>query len=308
MHTHPADKIYYGKIMLFGEYAVMLGAAALTIPLPNFRAYWARPEPGKQPDRYALESARLLWAFLAYLDEQAELSGILDLQAFRKDLENGLYFISEIPLAYGAGSSGAVVAAVYERYARKRLTDSKVLKTQLALMENHFHGQSSGIDPLSCYFAKPLLLENGKCQTIDSPLSKLKAPAAAFLLDTKTTAQTAPLVAYFRAQLQHYSFYKQLRDVFLPENENCIQAMIHADHAALFNSLEKLSQFQWEHLRPMIPASFHSLWQEGLKTGDFFLKLCGSGGGGYILGFTTDLDHLKKKKKDVFPDLHLLSM
>lgn len=290
MHTHSADRIYYGKIMLFGEYAVMLGAAALTIPLQNFRAYWARPEPGKQHDRYALESARLLWAFLAYLEEQAELSAILDLQAFRKDLEVGLYFISEIPLAYGVGSSGALVAAVYERYGQKKTDDGQELKAQLALMENHFHGQSSGIDPLSCYFAKPLLLESGQFQNIDNPLKKLQTPAAAFLLDTKTTGRTAPLVAYFRAQLQHYSFYKQLRDVFLPGNNNCIQALIRADHSVFFKSLENLSRFQCDHLRPMIPASLLSLWQQGLETGDFFLKLCGSGGGGFILGFTPNGD------------------
>ena len=44
----------------------------------------------------------------------------------------------------------------------------------------------------------------------------------------------------------------------------------------------------------MIPDSFHQLWQQGIDTNDYYLKLCGSGGGGYILGFTKDYEKTKK--------------
>jgi mevalonate kinase len=33
-----------------------------------------------------------------------------------------------------------------------------------------------------------------------------------------------------------------------------------------------------------IPEQFHAIWQKGIDTNDYYLKLCGSGGGGYILG------------------------
>ena len=33
------------------------------------------------------------------------------------DLEKGMYFDSSIPMGYGVGSSGAIVAAIYDRYA-----------------------------------------------------------------------------------------------------------------------------------------------------------------------------------------------
>ena len=39
----------------------------------------------------------------------------------------------------------------------------------------------------------------------------------------------------------------------------------------------------------MIPNHIESTWKEGLKSKDYFLKLCGSGGGGYIIGFSFDL-------------------
>jgi mevalonate kinase len=48
----------------------------------------------------------------------------------------------------------------------------------------------------------------------------------------------------------------------------------------------------------MIPEQFHSVWQRGIDTNDYYLKLCGSGGGGYILGFTKDLEKAKRSLKD----------
>jgi len=53
----------------------------------------------------------------------------------------------------------------------------------------------------------------------------------------------------------------------------------------------------------MIPEQFHSIWQKGIDTNDYYLKLCGSGGGGYILGFTENFekaqDSLKEFKLEV---------
>lgn len=48
----------------------------------------------------------------------------------------------------------------------------------------------------------------------------------------------------------------------------------------------------------MIPKQFHQIWKEGIESGAYYLKLCGSGGGGYILGFTQDIDKAKKILKD----------
>jgi len=48
----------------------------------------------------------------------------------------------------------------------------------------------------------------------------------------------------------------------------------------------------------MIPKQFHEVWKNGIETNEYFLKLCGSGGGGYILGFTQDLDKAQAALKD----------
>jgi mevalonate kinase len=58
----------------------------------------------------------------------------------------------------------------------------------------------------------------------------------------------------------------------------------------LLRELKKLSGLVLENFGPMIPSDFHNLWQKGIDTNAYYLKLCGSGGGGYILGFAPDLE------------------
>jgi mevalonate kinase len=48
----------------------------------------------------------------------------------------------------------------------------------------------------------------------------------------------------------------------------------------------------------MIPDHFQELWQKGLETNAYYLKLCGSGGGGFVLGFTKDIEMAKSMLPD----------
>ena len=48
----------------------------------------------------------------------------------------------------------------------------------------------------------------------------------------------------------------------------------------------------------MIPNKFDLIWKKGLNSNEYYLKLCGSGGGGYILGFSLNLDKVKEQLLD----------
>ncbi len=107
----------------------------------------------------AIESNRHLSDYLPYLKDLQEKAGSwdkLDLDRFESDIKNGLYFESNIPQGYGIGSSGALVAAIYDQYLinpnknRKILTGMEIsnLKEIFSRMESYFHGVSSGLDPL----------------------------------------------------------------------------------------------------------------------------------------------------------------
>ena len=47
----------------------------------------------------------------------------------------------------------------------------------------------------------------------------------------------------------------------------------------------------------MIPKLYRKLWKEGIDSNSYYLKLCGSGGGGYILGFSEDFEKAKSALK-----------
>jgi len=48
----------------------------------------------------------------------------------------------------------------------------------------------------------------------------------------------------------------------------------------------------------MILPEFMSIWRMGLESDEFYLKLCGAGGGGFILGFAQDMKRLRSAVKN----------
>ena len=64
---------------------------------------------------------------------------------------------------------------------------------------------------------------------------------------------------------------------------------------SLLKNVKSLSKVLYENFQPMMPKLYRDLWKEGIDTNSYYLKLCGSGGGGYILGFTKDLQEAQDK-------------
>jgi mevalonate kinase len=60
-------------------------------------------------------------------------------------------------------------------------------------------------------------------------------------------------------------------------------------------NLDKLVNFQLAEMHYLIPDQFKPAVKNGLDNGDYFLKICGSGGGGFMLGFTQDWETTAKK-------------
>ena len=46
------------------------------------------------------------------------------------------------------------------------------------------------------------------------------------------------------------------------------------------------------------PDTFKGVWEKGLNNQKYFLKLCGSGGGGFLLGFAPDFEAAKEELKE----------
>jgi len=117
---------------------------------------------------------------------------------------------------------------------------------------------------------------------------------AIFLLNTGQPGETQPLVSVFLEKLKHEGFRQMIRQEFNQYNNECIKAFLNGKPGLLFKNLRSLSHLVLQHFQPMIPEKFRQVWQQGIDSGVYYLKLCGSGGGGYLLGFTRDLEQTQR--------------
>ena len=284
---------YYSKVILFGEYSMIFDATALMIPLKRFSAQWQFPQSRNLAS--SLPSNQSLKQFCKYLSENQELSNLFDFQSFSKDLNEGLFIASNVPSGYGLGSSGTLVAAVYDRYAMQKTDDYLQLKTLFGLMESHFHGSSSGIDPLQCYLGQPFKITPKGLQILSDDF--LKKDIHICLIDTKIKSNTKPLVNHFKQQRENPDFLNRFQTEYLPCVKTCIDAMISGDKELFFKSLKQLAQGQLQFLRPMITENTLDLFTTDFGF-NFGVKISGSGGGGYVLGFTDDMEKAADLLKD----------
>jgi mevalonate kinase len=301
------NEIFYGKVILFGEYGIIYDSMALTIP---FTHYHGELSFSNKNDRFkytnydfAVDSNKQLSSFAKELNQlkiNGSLAVKLDMESLLKDIEKGLFFESTIPQGYGLGSSGALVASVYSRYAKDKIEGTRSiskenilkLKENLSFLENYFHGKSSGIDPLNSYIKFPLLINSKKdIQTVAIPRSKFETNSAIFLVNTGKPGKTEPMVNKFLNNCRQPEYLSEIMERFLPLNNSCIGHLIKGEMKDFFEKLTELSRFQYEYFSEMIPEDFKPMWKHGFESNDYTLKLCGSGGGGYLLGFTQDLDN-----------------
>ena len=289
--------LFYSKILLFGEYGIIEDSKGLSIPYNFFNGALKITDSFNQESK---KSNLVLSQFSAYL-KTTDIN--LDLNSFDKHIEKGMYFDSSIPKGYGVGSSGALVAAVYEKYANNKITVLEnltrekllVLKEIFSKMESFFHGKSSGLDPLNSYLSIPILIKSKNDINVTGiPSQKSKGSGAVFLLDSGQTGSTAPMVNIFMEKMKKEGFRNMLNSQFIKHTNICVDSFLNGDINNLFKSTKKLSQVVFDNFKPMIPKEFHDLWEKGIDNGSYFLKLCGSGGGGYILGFAPDIEEAKK--------------
>ena len=299
--------LFYSKILLFGEYGIIQDSKGLSIPYNFYNGALKKEE---NPSEIAIKSNESLKKFVVYLEQlQAEQPELVtfNLTVLKQDVNSGMYFESSSPQGYGVGSSGALVAAIYDKYANDKitvlenLTREKLvqLKTIFAQMESFFHGKSSGLDPLNSYLSIPILINSkDNIEATGIPTQSTQGKGAVFLLDSGIVGETAPMVSIFMENLKDNGFRTMLKSQFIKYTDACVENFLRGDVKSLLENTKQLSKVVLNNFKPMIPEQFHQIWQKGIDTNDYYLKLCGSGGGGYILGFTHDLDKAKESLKD----------
>lgn len=283
-HTFPS------KILLFGEYSVINGSQALAIPFPNFFGSW----------EYNWNEDFNLQSLLTYTRElQVDW---FDSSAFAQDLKKGLFFKSTIPMGYGLGSSGALCAGLFDRYGTKPERIEEI-KTRLAKLEGFFHGSSSGVDPLVCYLQRPVLIQSKSKLEVLQFIPEL-ADFEIFILNTKISRETDPLVNAYLTSIQDETFSNLVKSDLSNYVEESIQAYLANHSKQLLAGFTKISLFQFTYFQDMIPKEFFPIWKAGLDGHLFKLKLCGAGGGGFLLGITKSLEQLR----DLYPEYQIIKV
>lgn len=292
---------------MFGEYSVITNSMALTIPYGHFNGELSFIHEDKYTNydyaKWSNQQLKSLWEYLQKIESENGREAFLELDRFEADIKKGLYFESTIPQGYGIGSSGALVASVYHAYANPRILfrsgmeQQKInkLKEQFSRIESFYHGTSSGIDPLNSYAKYPLLIKSQQeIEAVSIPRNKHFSNGAIFLVDTGKPGKTGPLVNLFMNSVESTKDNSIDKETINEITNQAIQSLISNDTPRFFDKLKILSEYQYTHFSAMIPDNYKPLWKQGLNTGDFFLKLCGSGGGGFLLGFTPDYPKLKQ--------------
>ncbi len=272
------SKIFYSKLLLYGEYTVTMGSGALALPYFGYAGSWIFKNSQNHKDVG-------LQRLASHLSNDSYFHSIFDIAKFLNELSDGLTFLSNIPTGYGLGSSGALVAAFYDRYCFEPENDLNLLRTILGATECAFHGASSGLDPLVSYLNEGVIIQDaGSIEKIDLDIKD----SGFFLIDTGMSRQTEYYVDLFKQKIQKSTSFSEAVLRLAKENKKAINAILAKDMLATYQFTKEISKLQLEYFSEMIPDQFLGLWRLGLDNDDFCLKLCGAGGGGMILGLLSD--------------------
>lgn len=299
---------FNSKVLLFGEYSTLYNSMALVIPYDRFSGQLTFELDG-DISPFATRSNEYLRKFSGFIASHLDEEFVLEVKRFEWEIENGLFFKSDIPQGAGLGSSGALVAAIFLRYMvkakylkdeLKMLTAETIqkLKIKLAEMESFFHGTSSGLDPLSIILNQPILYKNANdVAPVTIPNKKENGKHVIFLLNTGIERQTSKMVAEFKNHCKEEAYKQKVDGALTTYTNDSIYSFLKEDTRSLYQNLDKLIHFQLDEMNFLIPPSFQKSITTGLDNGDYFLKICGAGGGGFMLGFTENWTSTQEQLK-----------
>ena len=151
----------------------------------------------------------------------------------------------------------------------------------LSIIESKFHGKSSGLDPSVSLFNSPIFYSNQQIQLIDKIHYK---NFTVYIMDSKINSSTKKMIEVFQSKMNESEFRYFFDNKYIINTNECIKYLLNGSN--LFkDSLKQLSENTLNNFREMIPNQLINIWENGLKSDSYYMKLCGSGGGGFFLLF-----------------------
>ncbi len=275
-----------GKIILFGEHAVVYGQPAIAVPMTEIEARAVvLANPIAQPGQIRIDAPDIqLHASLEELPEQHPLRCLLICLAERLGIRSYPSFTlrlnSSIPVAAGLGSGAAIsVAAARAIASFMGYTLTPAEASDLAFeTEKIYHGSPSGIDNTVIAYRQPVFFVRGQ------PIAPLRVamPFSLLVADTGIQSSTSEVVSDVRRRWQ------QEPDRYNPVFQ-AIGSIVHSARTAI-------EAGRWRDLGPEMNEN-HALLQQllvshprldalveaALAAGALGAKLSGAGRGGNMI-------------------------
>jgi len=275
-----------GKIILFGEHAVVYGQPAIAMPVTKVNAT-ARVVPDIEgtPGQIRIQSPEIgLDADLENLPVNHPLSKavILTLATISPTHTPALtlQISSTIPVSAGMGSSAAISVAVIRslsNFLGQTLSASEISDLAYEVEKIH-HGTPSGIDNNVIAHEKPVYFMR------DKPIEflNIKSPTHWVIADTGEEKSTLEMVSAVRAL--HTADENRTGKIFTQIGEIARHARIALENADLASLGELMNENQrlLKKLYVSSPGLDH-LIETALAAGAVGAKLSGGGGGGNLI-------------------------
>jgi mevalonate kinase len=279
-----------GKVILFGEHAVVYGRPAIAAPVEQVRAratLSADPR-GKPGSMHILAPAVGLDAQLSEMPNEHPLAAAVRAVLSRLGVSRlpacTLRISSTIPVAAGLGSGAAVSVALMRAlsaFLGAPLDDEQVCTLAFEIERLH-HGTPSGIDNIVITYAVPVYFVRGQ------PIETLKVarPFTLVIGDTGIASPTSATVGDVRRQWQ--------------ENPPRYEALFDAIGEISRRAREIIESGQPDALGPLMDANHELLQKIGVSSSELDLlveaarsagalgaKLSGGGRGGNMIALVS---------------------
>ena len=279
-----------GKVILFGEHAVVYGRPAIAAPVSQIRAtatcvqsseiILIAPDLGIKRPLSQTPSDDPLAATIHHFQCAANLP---TLPPFT------LTVSSQIPIASGLGSGAAISAAIIRAMAQffdltALATDEWVCDLTYEVEKLH-HGTPSGIDNTVVVYEKPVYFVKGQPNRIETFM--VKRPLRILIADSGISSKTIEVVSDVRRQ------WEEKTAVFNQLFDGCATIAIAARSTIAAGNLPQIGRLMTENhrlLQKMTVSApiLDNLVNAAMGAGAMGAKLSGAGRGGNVIALVDE--------------------
>jgi mevalonate kinase len=270
-----------GKVILFGEHAVVYGRPAIAVPVLEVEAAAEVRPAGSGFEIRAVDLGRTFSLHDAPVGDPLAVAVRLTLEALGREPPAVILTIrSTIPVASGLGSGAAVSVAVIRalaRYVGAELADETISELAYEVEKIH-HGTPSGIDNTVVAFRRPVYYRRGR------PIETLRIgrPFQLLIADTGRPSSTKATVAEVRAAWCARPAHYELLFDQIGHLVEAARAAIERGKTEALGPLMNRNQMLLEELDVSSPE-LQRLIEAALAAGARGAKLSGGGRGGNLI-------------------------